>query len=90
MSYPEQDLSFNKNEDKMKHLLADLRRKLEQIYLGGGQKKIDKEHSKGKMTARERVNYLLDTGTERIEIGAFAADGMYEEYGGCPALAWWW
>lgn len=84
MSYPEQDLTFNKNEDKMKHLLADLRRKLDQIYLGGGQKKIDKEHSKGKMTARERVDYLLDTGTERIEIGAFAADGMYQEHGGCP------
>ncbi len=84
MSYPEQDLTFNKNEDKMKHLLADLRRKLDQIYLGGGQKKIDKEHSKGKMTARERVDYLLDTGTERVEIGAFAADGMYQEHGGCP------
>ena len=46
---------------------------------------MDKEHEKGKMTARERVDYLLDKDTERIEIGAFAGDGMYEEHGGCPA-----
>jgi acetyl-CoA carboxylase carboxyltransferase component len=46
---------------------------------------MDKEHEKGKMNARERVDYLLDKDTERIEVGAFAGDGMYAEHGGCPA-----
>jgi acetyl-CoA carboxylase carboxyltransferase component len=58
---------------------------LKKIYEGGGKKRIEKEHEKGKMTARERVDYLLDKDTERIEIGAFAGDGMYAEHGGCPA-----
>lgn len=58
--------------------------KLEKIYLGGGQKRIDKEHAKGKMTARERVAALIDQGTETIEMGAFAGYDMYEEQGGCP------
>lgn len=69
----------------MRLLLSDLHKKLEKVYLGGGQKKIDKEHSKGKMTARERIDFLLDKDAEQIEIGAFAGDGMYKEYGGCPS-----
>lgn len=80
-----QDLAFNKNDDEMRMKLADLKRKLAKIEKGGGEKKIAKEHSKGKMTARERVSYLLDEGAPQIEIGALAADGMYQEYGGCPA-----
>lgn len=80
-----QDLAFNKNDDEMRMKLADLKRKLAKIEKGGGDKKIAKEHSKGKMTARERVSYLLDEGAPQIEIGALAADGMYQEYGGCPA-----
>jgi acetyl-CoA carboxylase carboxyltransferase component len=83
--YKKQDLEFNKNEDKMRLLLSDLNKKLNKVYLGGGQKKIDKEHSKGKMTARERIDFLLDKDAEQIEIGAFTGDGMYQEYGGCPS-----
>jgi acetyl-CoA carboxylase carboxyltransferase component len=79
------ELEFNKNEDKMLQRIAELQRRLKKIYEGGGKKRMDKEHEKGKMTARERVDYLLDKDTERIEIGAFAGDGMYEEHGGCPA-----
>ena len=79
------ELEFNKNEDKMLQRIAELQRRLKKIYEGGGKKRMDKEHEKGKMTARERVDYLLDKDTERIEVGAFAGDGMYVEHGGCPA-----
>jgi acetyl-CoA carboxylase carboxyltransferase component len=79
------ELEFNKNEDKMLQRIAELQRRLKKIYEGGGKKRMDKEHEKGKMTARERVDYLLDKDTERIEVGAFAGDGMYAEHGGCPA-----
>ncbi len=79
------ELEFNKNEDKMLQRVAELQRRLKKIYEGGGKKRMDKEHEKGKMTARERVDYLLDKDTERIEVGAFAGDGMYAEHGGCPA-----
>lgn len=67
------------------NLLSLLREKTAQVKLGGGQKRIDAEHEKGKLTARERIDYLIDTGSEFLEIGAFAADGMYEEEGGCPS-----
>lgn len=79
------NLDFNKNEDVNKLLLSDLNRKLGLVYDGGGKKKIEKQHSKGKLTARERIDYLLDKNANRIEIGAFAGEGMYEEYGGCPS-----
>ncbi len=79
------DINFNKNEDYNKLLLSDLRRKFKKVALGGGQKKIDKHHEKGKMTARERIDYLLDNKKPSIEIAAFAGDGMYEEHGGCPS-----
>ena len=79
------ELAFNMNEDKMLQRIAELQRRLKKIYEGGGKKRMDKEHEKGKMTARERVDYLLDKDTDRIELGAFAGDGMYEEHGGCPA-----
>ena len=78
------DMKFNKNEDHNKLLVSDLNSRLKKIYLGGGQKKIDKLHGKGKMTARERVDYLVDDPKDTIEIGAFAGDGMYEDHGGCP------
>jgi len=78
------DIEFNKNEDKMKLRISELNRKLAEVKLGGGKKKIEKEHGKGKLTARERIELLLDPNTEHIEIGAFAGDGMYSEYGGCP------
>nr|WP_298789410.1 carboxyl transferase domain-containing protein [uncultured Allomuricauda sp.] len=79
------DINFNKNEDHNKLKLAELRKKLSQVKLGGGKKRIEKHHAKGKMTARERIDYLLDTNTQCIEIGAFAGEGMYAEHGGCPS-----
>lgn len=78
------DINFNKNEDHNKLLLSDLRQKLNKVYLGGGEKRIEKLHAEGKMTARERIEYLLDKNTKSIEIAALAGDGMYEEHGGCP------
>lgn len=80
-----QDITFNKNEDTMKLLISKMERKLAEIKLGGGKKSIDKHHAKGKLTARERIELLLDKDSPRQEIGAFVADGMYEEYGGCPS-----
>lgn len=79
------DLNFNKNEDHNKLLVSDLRNRLAKIKLGGGQKRIDKQHSQGKLTARERIAYLLDEKKPSIEIGAFAGDDMYEEQGGAPS-----
>lgn len=79
------DIKFNKNEDHNKLLLSDLKKRLAKVKLGGGEKSIAKHHSKGKMTARERIDYLLDPKAKSIEIGAFAGDGMYEQYGGCPS-----
>ena len=79
------EIAFNQNEDAMKLAIRQMERRMEKILEGGGKKKIEKEHAKGKMTARERVNYLLDDPDEQIEIGAFAAYDMYEEHGGCPA-----
>ncbi|WP_272022423.1 acyl-CoA carboxylase subunit beta [Olleya namhaensis] len=79
------DINFNKNEDHNKLLLSDLKSKLVKVKLGGGEKRIEKLHAKGKMTARERVNYLLDSKKKSIEIGAFAGENMYKEHGGCPS-----
>lgn len=79
------DLTFNKNEDVNKLKVADLNSKLDDVYLGGGKKRIENHHHLGKLTARERIDYLLDKGSNRIEIGAFAGDGMYASYGGCPS-----
>ena len=79
------NIDKNKNEDAMKLLVAQMQRKLEVIALGGGQKKIDKQHEMGKLSARERINLLLDPDASFTEIGAFVGDGMYAEHGGCPA-----
>lgn len=79
------DLEFNKNEDEYKRLIKDLKKRAKIVELGGGQKRIDKEHTKGKLTARERIQYLIDQDKPCIEIGLFVGDGMYEEYGGCPS-----
>ena len=85
MAISAKELDFNKNEDAMRLKITQLERELEKVYLGGGQKKIDKLHEKGKLSARERIDLLLDKDAERIEIAAFAGRGMYEEHGGCPA-----
>ncbi len=79
------NLEFNKNDDKMRLLISEMKRKSADIKLGGGKKKIEKQHAKEKLTARERIKYLKDTDSEFLEIGLFAGDGMYKEYGGCPS-----
>ena len=79
------DLDFNKNDDKMRLLISEMKRKHAQVALGGGKKKIEKQHAKGKLTARERIDYLKDTDANFLEIGVFVGEGMYTEYGGCPS-----
>lgn len=79
------DLTFNRNEDAMKLTIVKMKRRLSEISLGGGKKKQEKMRADGRLTARERIDFLLDPDTKRFELGAFAALGMYEEHGGCPA-----
>ncbi len=79
------NIDFNKNEDAIKLQIAYMKKRLAKINLGGGKKKIEKEHKKGKLTARERIDYLIDEKTNFLELGAFVANDMYKEYGGCPA-----
>jgi acetyl-CoA carboxylase carboxyltransferase component len=85
MSMTKQDLEFNKNEDALKLLLTDVQQRLQKIYLGGGEQRIAKQHEQGKLTARERVAFLLDKDAPQLEIGAFTGWEMYKEHGGCPA-----
>lgn len=80
-----QDIEFNKNEDKFKQLTSQLKSKAKKTMLGGGEKKIDEQHQKGKLTARERIEFLTDKNSRFLEIGLFAGDGMYAEQGGCPS-----
>lgn len=79
------DLKFDQNRAANHALCSELRAALEETSLGGGRSKIEKEHAKGKLTARERIAYLLDGDAEAIEIGALAGHQLYEEYGGCPS-----
>lgn len=79
------DILFNQREDKNKLLVSDLKRRLDAINLGGGKKRIEKHKEKGKLTARERIQYLLDPKKPVIEIAAFAGYEMYEAEGGCPS-----
>lgn len=79
------DIEFNKNEDVNKQLVYELKTKLKKIYLGGGEKNAAKQKEKGKLLARERIAYLIDKDSEFLEVGAFTADGMYAEQGGCPS-----
>ena len=79
------DIDFNRNEDHNKLSASELRKRLQKVALGGGKAAIEKQHAKGKLTARERIDYLLDKNRETIEIGAFAGDQMYAEHGGCPS-----
>ncbi len=84
MAVSSSDIDFNFNDDQMRLKIRAMEVALEKIHLGGGKKRIEKLHKVGKLSARERIKLLLDPNTESIEIGAFAGDGMYEEYGGCP------
>lgn len=79
------DIEFNKNQDELQQLIFQLDTRLKKVKLGGGEKKIAKQHDKGKLTARERIDYLIDDPKDFLEIGAFVGDGMYQEYGGCPS-----
>lgn len=84
-SYSDTDLTFNKNEDQNRELLRKLHHSLQRVYQGGGEKSMAKHKAKGKLPARERIQLLLDDKNDFIEIGAFAAEGMYAEYGGAPS-----
>lgn len=79
------DIEANRNEDLMKQMVDEVRRKLAKISEGGGAKAAGKQKEKGKMLARERIDFLRDPGSEWLEIGAFAGYQMYSEQGGCPA-----
>ena len=81
------DIQFNTNEDYNKLALSELRKRLKKVKEGGGKKNLEKLHSQGKLSARERIEYLLDKDKPQIEIGAFAGEGMYEEHGGCPSAS---
>jgi len=79
------DIEFNKNDDNMRLMVSEMKQRMEKVKLGGGQKRIDKLHAKNKLTARERIDYLLDDSKDFVEIGGFVGDNMYKEYGGCPS-----
>lgn len=79
------NIEFNKNEDSLKQLTYQLKGKLTKVHLGGGEKKMEEQHAKGKLTARERIKKLIDQGSRFLEVGAFAGEDMYKEYGGCPS-----
>ncbi len=79
------DLNFNKNEDFNKLQIAQLKKKLLKVYKGGGEARIEKHKEKGKLTARERIDYLFDKDSDSIEIGALVGDEMYNDHGGCPS-----
>ncbi len=80
-----QDLDFNINEDYNKQLVFDLKTKFQKVAKGGGDKAAAKQKEKGKLLARERIDYLRDKDTPFVEVGAFAGEDMYPEYGGCPS-----
>lgn len=79
------NLDFNKNEDSNKQLVYEVKTRLKKIFAGGGEKAAAKQKEKGKMLARERISYLLDPESQWLEIGAFAAEDMYQDVGGCPS-----
>lgn len=79
------ELEFNKNEDANRLLLSQLNQRIEKVKLGGGKARIEKEHAKGKLSARERINLLLDQNTKQLEIADLAGYDMYPDHGGCPS-----
>jgi 3-methylcrotonyl-CoA carboxylase beta subunit len=85
MAIDSKELEFNKNDDEMRLKISKMESELASIMKGGGEKRIAALHEKGKMTARERIDMLLDANTPRFEVGAFAGMGMYKEHGGCPS-----
>lgn len=85
MAIPKKELEFNINDDQMRLKISTLERELSKIAEGGGKKRVDKLHESGKLSARERIDLLLDPNTDSFEMGAIAGYGMYKEHGGCPA-----
>ena len=81
---PIDPLVLNANEDAMRMRMSDIHKRIDKAALGGGAKRIEKEHQKGKLTARERLKLLFDERAEVLEIGALAGEDMYESHGGCP------
>ena len=79
------DSDLTKNENHFRQLLEELEQRAKITKTGGGQKKIDEQHKRGKLTARERIDYLIDKNSFFLEIGLFAGNGMYQEHGGCPS-----
>ena len=76
---------YLRNLEAMRALVAGVRAEEAKIREGGGARAMEAQHSKGRLTARERIGLLLDEGTELFELGLHAAHGMYEEWGGAPA-----
>jgi acetyl-CoA carboxylase carboxyltransferase component len=85
MAISKKELEFNMNDDQMRLKITALERELSTVSLGGGKKRIEKLHESGKLSARERIDLLLDPDRPRFEVGALAAFGMYGEHGGCPS-----
>jgi 3-methylcrotonyl-CoA carboxylase beta subunit len=85
MAISKKELEININDDDMRLKISALEKTLAKIYEGGGKKRIEKLHEQGKLSARERIDLLLDPNTDRVEIGALAGYEMYPEHGGCPA-----
>lgn len=77
--------NYLKREKYQKNLIESLSTLHDEIKLGGGQKLIEAQHSKGKLTARERIALLIDNESTFLELNSFAGFGMYEEYGGAPS-----
>ena len=76
---------FERNQTALAELVTQLRNQEEIIQRGGGEKAVESQHNKGRLTARERIALLIDPGSEFFELGAYAAWGMYEEWGGAPS-----
>jgi acetyl-CoA carboxylase carboxyltransferase component len=76
---------FEKNTRRMIDLVTLIKNEEEQIRQGGGAKAIESQHKKGRLTARERIAKLIDSGSQFFELGAYAAYEMYEEWGGAPS-----
>ncbi|NJD23733.1 MAG: acyl-CoA carboxylase subunit beta [Melioribacter sp.] len=77
--------SYLRREDFHKNLIRKINAVRETIKLGGGKSAIDKQHEKGKLTARERIEKLIDKDSTFLELNTFAAYDMYHEYGGAPS-----
>ncbi len=78
-------LEKEKNKDALKMAWAALEARVRKIKLGGGKERLKKLEAKGKLSARQRINLLVDDAEDVLEIGVLAAENMYKEYGGCPS-----